>query len=131
MARFLAEMLRTGSLAPAAAQSAAAQPPRAAPGAAAPATPKVPAARTTAAPPAAGAVGVALLEPRVSVQVDSMAKPSAAQAAKTAHGQVQRGGKREAAFAAGRREPEADEAENKAMSEAEEADDPSGDGPPA
>ena len=128
MARFMAELIRTGLLAPAAAQSAAAQPPRAAPAAAAPATPKAPAARVTATPLAAGAVGGALLEARVSLQVESMAKQSAAQSAKAAHGEVQRGEKREAALAAGRREPEAGEAENKAAFEAGDAGDPSGDG---
>ena len=88
------------------------------------------AAAVTAAPLAAGAVGGALLEARVSLQVESMAKQSAAQSAKAAHGEVQRGEKREAAFAAGRREPEAGEAENKAVFEAEDAGDPSGDGSP-
>ena len=124
MARFMAELISNGPLALAAAQSAAAQPPRVAPGATAPATPKVPAARATAP-------GGALLEPRVSVQVDSMAKQSAAQSAKAAHGEGQRGEKREAALAAGRRVPEAGEAESKAAVEAEDAGDlPGDDAPP-
>ena len=128
MAKFMAEFLRAGLLAPAAAQSTAAQPHLAAPAATAPTTPKAPAARVTAAPMAAGAVGGALLEARPPHKVESMAKQSEAQSAKTAHGEVQRGEKREAAFAAGRREPEAGEAENKAAFEAGDAGDPSGDG---
>ena len=103
-----------------------AQVPRAATGAAAPATPKMPAAGATTATPAAGAVGGALLKPRVPLQVESMAKPSAAQAAKLAHSGALRGVEREAAFAAGRRDPEPSEAESKAAGEAEDADDISG-----
>ena len=104
-----------------------AQLPRAATGAAAPATPKAPAARAAAAPSAAGAVGGALLEPRVPIQAGSMAKRSAAQEAKEKFAERQRGENREAEYA-GRRDPEAGEAENKAVSDAEEAGDLSGDG---
>ena len=104
-----------------------AQLPRAATGATAPATPKAPAARAAAAPSAAGAVGGALLEPRVPIQAGSMAKRSAAQEAKEKFAERQRGENREAEYA-GRRDPEAGEAENKAVSDAEEAGDLSGDG---
>ena len=104
-----------------------AQLPRAATGAAAPATPKAPAARAAAAPSAAGAVGGALLEPRVPIQAGSMARRSAAQEAKEKFAERQRGENREAEYA-GRRDPEAGEAENKAVSDAEEAGDLSGDG---
>ena len=128
MAKFMAEFLRVGLPAPAAAQSAVAQPYLAAPAAAAPTTPKAPAARATVATPAAGAVAGALLEARPPHKVESMAKQSEAQSAKAAHGEVQRGEKREAAFAAARREPEAGEAENKAASEAGDAGDPSDNG---
>ena len=128
MARFMAELISNGPLALAAAQSATAQPPRTAAGAAAPATTKGLAAKVTTATPAAGAVGGELLRPRVPLQVESRAKPSAAQTAMHAHGEAQRGVGRKTALAAGRQGPEAGEAENKAESETEDADDFSGDG---
>ena len=128
MARFMAELISNGPLALAAAQSAAAQPPRMAAGAAAPATAKGLAAKATTATPAAGAVGGELLRPRVPLQVESRAKPSAAQTAMHAHGEAQRGVGRKTALAAGRQGPEAGEAENKAESETEDSGDLSGDG---